>query len=300
MTNKNINEITFGNPLVKTVVKPNTRKCGVAKVEDFFVTTDSVVAKATIVTDKKTSFLEVDWGDGEKSNINIRYAKFHKIPAFDGTNSLLPGTYELYHKYAVTPADLPSTGPAPKEYIVTLRSIDFNGDFDFRLKNITIKPKYRINFYGLSVGLKNQCDGGGLNEFTVIQTVGEDVKNEWDWHPSDDFIFAIPTYRLEGSQQSQVFEVSNTSNSTIELIHFSFTEHDKWYDDKGSLSYSTILRSYLNDTEENTSGRLEGTISLYDSNPLWQASCDLSYAVDWEIRLLVPFPSNNQIMFNAS
>ncbi|WP_198244055.1 hypothetical protein [methane-oxidizing endosymbiont of Gigantopelta aegis] len=230
----------------------------------------------------------------------MRYADFHKIPAFDGANSLLPGTYEIYHKYAVTPANLPNIGPASEEYIVTLRTIDFNGDFDFRLKNITIEPKYRINFYALSVGLKNQCDSGGVNEFTVIQTVGEDVKNEWDWHPSDDFIFAIPTYRLEGSQQSQVFTVSSTSNSTIELIHFSFTERDTWYDDKGSLFYSTILSSYLNDIEENNSGRLEGTISIYDSNPLWQAGCDLFYAVDWEIGLIVPFPSNNQIMFNAS
>ncbi len=37
MNIKDTNKITFGNTLVKIIVKPNTRKCGIARVEDFLL-----------------------------------------------------------------------------------------------------------------------------------------------------------------------------------------------------------------------------------------------------------------------
>ncbi|NRA55768.1 MAG: hypothetical protein HRU23_16645 [Gammaproteobacteria bacterium] len=283
----------------QTAVKPRARKCNIAKVEDFFVTTDSVVAKATVISDKSISFLEIDWGDGEKSNINIRFANHYKLPAYNGTDSLNPGTYEFYHRYPVTYEDR-NDRPVPQDYFVTLRALDFNGDFDFRLKNILIEPKYKINFYSLIVGLKNQCDGGGTNEFSVVQSVSNEITNEWDWSPSDDFIFEIPTYRLDGSHLAQIFEVKGVNDSLIESVRFSFTEHDQWYDDRGSLSYSFYLSTYLTTRSDNAAGRLEGTINVVDTNPFWTASCELSYAVDWELRLVVPLPTYNGLVFSAS
>jgi len=282
----------------QTAVKPRVKRCHIAKVEDFFVTTDSVVAKATVISDKSISFIEIDWGDGDKSNINIGFASHHKLPVYNGTDALNPGTYEFYHQYAVTYADT-NDRPIPNEYFVTLRALDFNGDFDFRLKHITIEPNYRINFYSLFIGQKSKCDGGGTNEFTVVQSINSEIKNEWDWNPSDGFIVKIPTYRLDGSHFAQVFEVKGVNDSSIESVIFSFTEHDRWYDDRGSLSYKRFLSNYLTTREHSASGSLEGTINVSDANPWWQATCKLSYAVDWDLRLVVPLPSYNGLVFTA-
>ena len=296
-----------GNTPILTVVKPNTKVRNIAKVEGFFVTTDSVVAKATIVTDRKTNFLAVNWGDGETSNINIKYAKYFKIPAFDGSDSLQPGTYEFYHKYDVTYHQPRYDGelrwPVTKEYTVTLVAIDSDGGFDIKPESITIAPKYRINFYGLRVGLKNECDGGGFNEFTVIQTIDGEIKKDWDWHPSDQFFYGAPHHLLEGSQTSQIFEVTDENpRPNMGNVVFSFIEDDRKYNDTGSLHYPSQLQTYLRDIAENASGRLEGEIKISDDNPypLFQnISCDMRYAVDWDLRLLVPLPTGNELIFNA-
>ena len=300
-----------GNTPILTVVKPNTKVRNIAKVEGFFVTTDSVVAKATIVTDRKTNFLAVNWGDGETSNINIKYAKYFKIPAFDGSDSLQPGTYEFYHKYDVTYHQPRYDGelrwPVTKEYTVTLVAIDSDGGFDIEFESITIAPKYRVNFYSLSVGLKNQCDDGGRNEFTVIQTIDGEIVKDWPWHPSDNIFYHVPTYRLGDSQTSQIFEVTDEGDdlnpqSTRISVVFSFTEDDPSYDDKGSLHYPSRLQAYLRDIAESASGRFEGEIRAGDENP-WplfeNIGCDIYYAVDWDLRLLVPLPTGNELIFNA-
>lgn len=300
-----VEERVSGNTPILTVVKPNAKVRDIARVEDFFVTTESVVAKATIVTDRKTKFIEVNWGDGEKSNINIKYAKHFKLSAFDDSDSLQPGTYEFYHKYDVTyiqRGNPERNYPVTKEYTVTLVAIDSDGGFDIKFESITIAPKYRINFYGLSVGLKNDCDGGGRNEFTVIQTIDGEIEKDWDWNPSDQFFFGTPTYRLEGSETSQIFEVRsadlNPPPNTRRVV-FSFTEHDKWYDDVGSLYYPSSLTAYLTDILESASGRLEGEFVISDNHPLWSNSCEMRYAVDWDLRLLVPLPTGNELIFNA-
>jgi hypothetical protein len=290
-----------------TAIKLKERECTIARIVDFSVTTDSVVAKAVVVTDKQTHFIEIEWGDGETSNIDINYASHFKIPAFNGDNALLPGTYEFYHRYDVTYVESiysPDINhPAPMDYFVILKTIDFNGDLDLSIKEIRIEPSYRINFYQLSVGIKDQCDGGSPNEFTISQAENGDIKREWSWFPSDNFFYAFPTYRVPESQLSQVFTVTNTANPTntsMSNIRFNFIEHDRWYDDRGSIAYPAFLREYLNGVEETASGKLEADFNISDANPWWGSSCTLMYAVEWELKLLVPFPSNQPTVFSQS
>jgi|GEM_PF-2358082 len=287
-----------------TAIKLKQQECHVARIVDFSVTTDSVVAKAVVVTDNDTHFIEVDWGDGETNNINVGKARYFKSAAYNGDNALQPGTYEFFHRYQVSyVAAGDSILPEPKGYTVILKTIDFNGDLDLRFQPIRIEPSYRINFYRLSVGLKNQCDNGSLNEFTIIRTlINEGSKREWSWRPSDNFFYPFPTYTIPESQIEQVFNVTENPNeeySSIDLVSFTFIEHDKWYDERGTLYYDTILRNFLIGQQDSASGRFEGEIPLYDHS-IFGSNCDLMYAVDWDLQLLVPLPPIQPVVFTKS
>lgn len=307
MKTENTNKSEPGCTPNHSAIKLKEKTCTVARIIDFTVTTDSVVAKAVVVTDRKTHLIEVDWGDGEKSNINIRFASHFKVPAFDGGNALQPGTYEFFHRYNVTYVETIFRAnlnhPAPMDYLVTLKTIDFNGDFDLSLQEITIEPAYRINFYQLYVGLKNECDSDRTNEFTIKQSENGVVKKEWSWFPSNQFFYATPTFNIPQSELSQIFTVTNSTTPTstnMQNIRFDFIEHDTWYDDAGALSYPRTLYFYLNDEQDSASGRLEGEVPILDSNPLWQNSCEVMYAVDWELRLIVPMPPSQPALFTKS
>lgn len=286
--------ITIGKTQSIISVKPNEKNCSIARIEDFFITTDSIVAKATIITNGETRSLEINWGDGEQDTLSSTDLQ-RIVPQPINPDPLPPGTYELYHKYGVSYREIgEQTYPKAKEYTVTLFTRDANGELDFKLNQITITPKYKINFYRLYVGNKNECDNGtSLNEFTTVQTVGGEIRNTWDWTSSDNFFFQNPAHGFDGSQLTQVYEVTDLnpfSQPVIDSVWFKFTEHDWRYDEKGSLSYPTSLSSYLTDMEEDASGRLEGEIYMSDSS-FFGFSCTLMYVVDWEIKLLAPIPT---------
>lgn len=276
-------------------VQPNEYNRSIERVESFFVTTDSVVAKATVTTNGETHSLEVDWGDDERDTLVLDDLD-QGVSAFpDSSSGPLPAnTYEFYHTYTVSYRSLGGQQyPQAQDFWVSLFAREPEGEFDFRLKLITIKPKYKISFYGLSVGNKDKCDGtNDLNEFATVQTVGGQVVNEWDWKSSNSFLFATPTHGLEGSQLAQVFEVGETSSypqPTTDLVTYRFAEKDKWYDEIGYLSYPNGLSFYRKDQDEYASGRLEGSFQIRDKS-FFAFSCTLMYAVDWELRLLAPIP----------
>ena len=66
-------------------------------------------------------------------------------------------------------------------------------------------------------------------------------------------------------------------------IHFYLVEHDRYYDDLGSSIYDRFLINYLNEVEETISGRFKDDFRILDTNPWWACSCDLMYAVDWDL-----------------
>ena len=307
MTTENVNKLVSQSIFNHTAIKLRPTPCNEPRIVNFSVNSDSVVAKAVVLTDKDTHFVEVDWGDGETSRINVRFAKNFKLASFDGDNALQPGTYEFYHRYDVTYVEhIHAEGvmlPAPMDYTVSCKTIDFNGQIDLSFQDLRIEPKYEINFYQLTVGLKNQCDNGSLNEFSITQMEGGVMSKDWDWFPSDNFFFPFPTYRIPNSQVSQVYTVNNSEmpwHTFVPKITFSFVEHDDWYDDKGTLGYDNYLSYFITGQQESASGKFEGDITIIDNNPWWQSSCGLMYEVDWEIRLLAPMPVSQPLVFTPN
>jgi hypothetical protein len=294
MSSKKASVQTFENAQPIISVKPNKRECSIERIVSFFVTTDSVVATATVITDGETRSLEINWGDDEQDTLYLHDLNQTVIvfPISD-PDPLPPNTYVFYHKYAVSYSDVRfgELCPIAQGYTVGVFAREKNGEFDWRPREITITPKYQINFYGLSVGNKDTCDNNS-NEFTTVQTVGGEIRNQWDWISSNDFLFTVPTHRLDGSQLSQIFEVTEniSPQPLIDVVSFSFTEHDRWYDETGSLYYPKNISFYRKDMEEYASGRLEGSIVLSDRTPVFPSSCHLLYSVGWEIKLLAPIP----------
>ncbi|GAA6186577.1 hypothetical protein [Aliiglaciecola sp. NS0011-25] len=307
MITDDVNKLVSNNIFNQTAIKLKPKQCNKHRIVNLSVTSDSVVGRAVIVTDRQTHHIEVEWGDGQTSRLNVGYASHFEISAFDGDNGLQAGTYEFFHRYDVTYVEhMYAEGllvPAPTDYVVVVKTIDFNGLLDSTAADIRIEPSYQLNYYQLTVGLKNKCDGGGVNEFTISQFEGGELLKEWEWHPSDDFIFAIPTYRVPDSQISQVFTVTEPENphrTTTPQIRFYFVEFDRWYNDRGSLGYRNGLTDYLSGEQEKASGTLEGEIIIEDENPLWDSSCDLMFKVDWEINLLVPMPVSQPLSFSPN
>jgi hypothetical protein len=80
-------------------VKPQRSQDIQASIASFSVTTDSVVATATVVTDGVMSRIVVDWGDGNRDTLNARPG--HVVPPGE-IDPLPTGTYRFYHWYRRT------------------------------------------------------------------------------------------------------------------------------------------------------------------------------------------------------
>lgn len=70
-----------------------------ANIAGFSVTTDSVVATATVSTDGTMSRIVVDWGDGKTDTLRHRPG-IEVTPVAGGDEPLPPGTYRFRHAYA--------------------------------------------------------------------------------------------------------------------------------------------------------------------------------------------------------
>jgi hypothetical protein len=114
----------------------------VARIVDFSITTDSVVATATILTDNTMSRIVVDWGDGEVDTLTYKPGELAPAASLFGEDDPLPpGTYRFSHAY-----DEPED-KQPFEYIVLVRVEDKDGSVDFRVARITLTPRYRVTNY---------------------------------------------------------------------------------------------------------------------------------------------------------
>ena len=149
---------------VQVSVKPKPKKNIQAHILDFSLTSNSVVATATIRTDGIVRRIVVDWGDGKTDILNARPG-IH-VPILPPQEPLPPGTYRFHHAYA-EPSD-----KKPFDFFVLVRVEDANGP-DFRSQKITLTPRYRVTNFRTSVRLEDQCDSifESSNEFDITQLV---------------------------------------------------------------------------------------------------------------------------------
>ena len=236
-----------------------------ANIQDLSITTDSVVATATVATNGTSRRVLVDWGDGETDIVNT-------IPGVHvplGTAEPLPeGTYRLSHAYAEPDDRLPF------EFFVLVRVEDFQGSVDFRVRKITLTPRYRCTNYRTSVRLASQCDSifESSNEFDITQIVDDQPVNQWHWEPSNNFFGESQFFRLEGSGVTRELTVADG----LFNIRLEFVERDPVFDDHlaTSQSFGARTETELVEREITTGG----------------GGCKVIVRYDREIQLIVPLP----------
>lgn len=276
-------------PQLVMPVEPTEDEGPVARIVDFSVGTESVVATATVVTDDATRRIEVDWGDGEEDVINHRPGFLVRNGDFRD-DSLPEGTYQLYHAY-----DGPEDGRS-FEHTVLVRVDDVDGGVDFAVRRITLSPRYRVTHYPLTVRLDGPCDSlfESANEFEIKQVVGGDVVNEWDWDPSNNFFGPSQNFRLEGSGVTREFDGPFAEDgTTFESLSFDFTEKDPISNDKGRVSAHLTLDSRGYD------GYFAERIERYEQiSDKFFGGCEIIYSYTKEMELLVPLPTNDRAVFS--
>jgi hypothetical protein len=241
--------------------KPNTQ----AHIRDFTIETNSVVATATIRTDGIMRRIVVDWGDGKTDILNARPG-IH-VGTFPPREPLPPGTYRFQHAYA-EPEDR-----KPFDFFVLVQVEDAAGP-DFRIRKITLTPRYRVTNFRTSVALESRCDsiGENSNEFDITQLVDGVPVNQWRWEPSNNFEDRS-LFRLEGSQVSRELTLADPPvNVFIKLI-----EDDPIFDEH--LGVGQSLSAAQN------SERIELIIRDFDDQ-----SCRVFVTWDRDVRLIVPLP----------
>ncbi len=275
------NTINYADTEVIERIKPLPPKAIAHSISSFEVTTDSVVAKATVVTDAKTNRISIDWGDGNNDTINLVPGRSFNIDRFSLEAGGVPveplpeGTFEIYHAYA-EPEDRKTINQI---VLVNVENTDRGNDI--RLREISLTPRYRIVHFQTRFQVPNGCDvGSETQKFKVVMSIGGVPIHEYP-------VFNIPNnpagsvvwHLLEDSQFSQ--EVSySTPNDGSKNIRFDFTEEDFLLNDHGSYTINN-----LNYRME--SGPVEAEFSLSD---WWGESCRVKLRYDREVTLISNIP----------
>lgn len=190
---------------------------------DFFVTTDSVVATATVITDTASSRIIISWGDGDADVLRLPPGSLNLGQAI--TNPLPKGTYQFTHVYAE------SEDRMPFEETVELFSDD---SADTRLDVITLTPRYLVNHFVASMYVTGDdgFTGGRFHEFTIVQSInGQDVM-QWKKRPSAGF--SGIRYQLPRSQVAREMTMADRPFP----VTFHFTEYDLIWDDHYTVGAS--------------------------------------------------------------
>lgn len=263
-------------------IKPLEDNPPAAKIVDFSVTTDSVVATATIVTDDATQRFKVLWGDGDEDVINHQPGSLVSDFPAHNEDPLPEGTYKLYHVYD----DFESY--ESNAFSVVLQVDDVNGSFNFEFRNIIITPRYRVTNYPLSFRMGNWCDPAweDASEFKIKQVIhdgsGNNVENTWKVDVPQDFnIGPSSSFRLDGSDWSRERTVQDGSV----LVALKFWEIDPLFDDFVYFySWSKPVTNADHYSE------------------LWETSetdmgCTIMVSIPKESKLIVPLPTNDRAVF---
>src|SRR5688500_12375107 len=116
-----------GRPPV--VVQPRPPRPKAANISHCSITTDSVVATATVKLDGTMKRIVVQWGDGSTNTLRSRPGV---ETAVGQQNQVPPGTYKFTHAYTA-PEDR-----KPFIRVVIIRVEDYSGGVDFCITQITL------------------------------------------------------------------------------------------------------------------------------------------------------------------
>jgi len=249
------------------VLKPQPARPKAALIAQCSIATNSVVATATVQTTGTMRRIVVNWGDGTIDTLRNR-------PGLDvviGQEQLPPGTYKLSHAYQ-EPQD-----KKPFDHIVVIRVEDAAGGVDVCVEQITLTPRYRVTQYRTRLYLESQCDSPfeQTSEFDIRLTVDQQHVATWRWETSQN-IFPHDVIVLDGSIVSREL----TAADPPVRINLSLTETDPAWNDHISASMSLSA----NDVSESVSRVVEGD------------GCEVRYAHDKEVTLIVPLPPYGQMV----
>jgi hypothetical protein len=245
-------------------VKPQPLPPRAAIIAECTITTDSVVATATVRTERMMRRIVVQWGDGAVNTLRnmpgVEAAVGHQLP---------PGTYRLSHAYEA-PEDRKSF-----EQLVLIRVEDHSGGVDFCLTQITLTPRYKVTQYRIGLNLESGCDSWpeSWNEFDIVLLVDDERVNAWRWEPTQTLTDGT-VFVLDGSLISRELTVADGTVS----VHLDVTEVDPISDDEWHLSKSFSALS----NSDTMFGVMEGD------------GCKVGYSYDLEVKLIVPLPSYGQ------
>jgi hypothetical protein len=231
------------------------------------ITTDSVVATATVTLNGTMRRIVVQWGDGSTNTLRNRPGV---ETAVGQQNQLPPGTYKLTHAYAAPEDRKPFT------HVVIIRVEDSSGGVDFCITQITLTPRYRVTHYRIRLNLESACDSPfeTTTEFDVRLFVDQTLANSWRWEEPQSVIPGTP-FVLEGSAISRELTVADGGvYASLEI-----TEDDPLFDDY--LPSVSMILSALGDSTS-VSEVVEGD------------GCKVRYSYDREVTLISPLPSFGQ------
>jgi len=255
--------------LPATIVKPLPKPPrAAALINECSVTTDSVVATATVKTTGKVRRIVVQWGDGKIDT--LRFVPGVDVAVVGGTpDPLPPGTFKLSHAYA---------GPEdrkPFDMIVIIKVEDTAGAMDFCVNPITLTPRFKVTHWRTRLNLESQCDSifENTNEIDIRMTVENALVNAWHWEASNS-IFPTPPIVLDGSIVIRELTLADPSV----IVTFAVTERDPIFDDH--VSFTTTLHGSQN--SESISQVNEGD------------GCKVRFTFDRDVKLIVPLPPSGQ------
>ena len=246
------------------VLEPEPVPPKAANIRDCSITTDSVVATATVTTDGTMRRIVVQWGDGKINTLRYRPG----IEAAIGQQNQLPsGTYKFSHAYEA-PEDRKTF-----DQVVVIKVEDQSGGIDFCINKITLTPRYRVTNYRTRLNLESHCDSRfeATSEFDIWLLVDQELVNLWRWEPEESVLPGTP-FVLEGSLVSRELTVADG----YVLVQLELTERDPVFDD---YLYSVSMNLSANDESLSISYITEGD------------GCKVRYSYDKEVTLIVPLPS---------
>jgi hypothetical protein len=255
----------------KVQVKPQPVKPKANIIAECSITTDSVVATATLRTTGTTMRrIVVQWGDGSVNTLRHRPG----IEAAIGQQSQLPpGTYKLRHAYQA-PEDR-----KPFDQNVLIRVEDSSGGVDYCIKTITLTPRYRVTRYHTFVALEATGDSAFESEaeFDINLFVDEEAVTTWRWIANQTL---YPQWAvLTGSIVSRELTIEDSPVN----LKLEFVEEDPVFDDV--ISDSGIL----------SAGGESGKVSrIAEESGALHFPCKIHVSYDQEVTLLVPLPSFGQ------
>ena len=242
------------------------------------ITTDSVVATATVTPSGSMKKLFIAWGDGATRLSQLEAWHTRSTGLGEQDDPLPAGTYQLRHAYA-EPEDR-----RPFEYYILVRVQDWGGGDEINFVKVTLTPRYRVTNYRTRVRLTGPCDPSweSTSEFDISQVVDGQQRRQWHWEPSNNFFSESQYFLLEDSQFSREF---TTDDPGVD-VHFVFTETDLIEDDVLRLSAS-LSAFQVTETVSTQVG---------DSDGIFGPGCGLIATYDREVSLIVPLPSSEQAL----